>query len=124
MRDEPAHGREGSRPISWVKAAHKDFSAFPDEVQVQTLTALEIAASGETADIAKPLKGLGPGVYEIAVRYRTDAYRTVYAVKLDDQVWVIHAFQKKSKQGIATPQTELDTAKNRIKALKEMLAHD
>jgi phage-related protein len=67
------------------------------------------------------MKGLGSGVYEIAVRFRTDAYRAVYAVQLDDDVWVIHALKKKSKTGIKTPQEEIDLIRTRIKRLKEML---
>ena len=57
-------------------------------------TALTIAAQGAKADIAKPLRGLGPGVLEIAVRYRTDAWRVVYVTEIAGSLWVIHAFQK------------------------------
>jgi len=67
------------------------------------------------------MKGLGAGVFEIALKYKTDAYRTVYALQLDDDIWVIHAFQKKAKSGIKTPKKETDLIKKRIKALKETL---
>ena len=83
--------------------------------------ALRIAAQGEKADAAKPMKGLGAGVFEIAVRHRRDAYRTVYAVQLDDDVWVLHAFQKKSKSGIKTPKHEIDLIRERIKRIMEQL---
>ncbi len=84
------------------------------------LTALDIAALGGKADIAKPMKGLGPGVMEIALAYRSDAYRVIYAVQIGDEIWVIHAFQKKSTKGISTPQKELDLIKARLKRIKEM----
>lgn len=68
------------------------------------------------------MKGLGSGVFEIALKYRTDAYRTIYAVQLADAVWVIHAFQKKAKAGIQTPKSEIDVTQDRLKRLKEMLS--
>lgn len=67
------------------------------------------------------MHGLGSGVFEIALAFRHDAFRMVYAVQLADQIWVIHAFQKKSKHGIETPKHEIELAKNRLKALKEAL---
>ena len=85
------------------------------------LGALTIAAEGGKADIAKPLHGFGSGVLEIALAYRGDAFRVVYAVQLADEVWVIHAFQKKSKHGIKTPKREMDLVKDRLKRLKEAL---
>ena len=85
------------------------------------LRALTLAAAGSKSDIAKPMKGLGPGVYEIALAYRSDAYRTVYAVKLGEDIWVVHAFQKKSIKGIKTPNREVDLIRSRISQLKEQL---
>jgi len=84
-------------------------------------TALRIAARGEKADKAKPTKGLGTGVFEIALASRGKAYRLVYAVHLGEDVWVIHAFQKKSIQGIKTPKREIDLIRARLKRLQEML---
>jgi len=78
-----------------------------------------VAAEGRTVGIAKPMKSLGAGVYEVALPYRGDAYRTVYAVQFRDQVWVVHAFQKKSKTGIKTPQAEVDVIRERIRRLVE-----
>lgn len=65
--------------------------------------------------------GLGSGVLEIALPYRGDAFRVVYAVQIGTDVWVIHAFQKKSTQGIKTPKHEIDAISDRLKRLKEML---
>lgn len=110
-----------TRPISWLKAARKDFERFPGGARERVLQALTIAAEGRMSDIAKPMKGLGPGVVEIALRYRSDAYRTVYAVRIGDEIWVVHAFQKKSKTGIKTPKAETDLIRERLKRLVELL---
>jgi phage-related protein len=110
-----------ARRISWIRAALRDFQAFPAAVQEQMTTALRIAARGEKADKAKPMKGLGAGVFEIALAYRGNAYRAVYAVQLGEDVWVVHAFQKKSTQGIKTPKREIDLIRARLKRLQEML---
>ena len=80
-----------------------------------------MAADGGKADIAKPLKGLGSGVIEIALPYRGNVFRVVYAVQIGVELWVIHAFQKKSPQGIKTPQHEIELIAARVKRLKEML---
>ncbi len=65
------------------------------------------------------MKGLGSSVFEIAFQHHTDAYRVVYAVQIGEDLWVIHAFQKKAKKSIATPKKEIDLIKGRIKWLKE-----
>lgn len=110
-----------SRRISWVKAALKAFRDFPPGAQLEAESALAIAALGRKADIAKPLKGFDDGVFEIALRHRGDAYRVVYAVRIGTELWVVHAFQKKSRTGIKTPAGEIDLIRQRIKRLKESL---
>jgi phage-related protein len=110
-----------SRPISWVKAARKEFQKFPATAQTEVRFALTLAAEGRKADIAKPMKGLGPGVFEIALAYFGDAYRTIYILQLAEAIWVIHAFRKKAKRGIKTPQKEIELIRRRIRRLKEML---
>jgi phage-related protein len=110
-----------TRPISWIKAARKDFERFPLEVQSICLSALTIAAEGGKADITKPFKGLGSGILEIALPWRGDAFRVVYVIQIGDEIWVLHAFQKKSSQGIKTPQHEVELIENRLKRLKELL---
>jgi phage-related protein len=82
---------------------------------------LTITAEGGKADIAKPMHGMGTGVFEIALPFRGDAYRVVYGVQIGEDIWVVHAFQKKSAQGIKTPQRDIDLIKARLKRLKEML---
>ena len=73
-------------------------------------------------DLAKPLSGLGAGVVELALRHRGDAFRLVYALRIDTEIWVIHAFQKKSISGIATPKQEIELVRQRLKRLQEMLS--
>jgi phage-related protein len=104
-----------------VNAARKAFGKFPMAVQDQILRALTVAADGEMSDKAKPMLGLGSGIYEVALKYRTDAYRTVYAVQLGEDIWVVHAFQKKSTKGRKTPQPEIDVIKELLKRLKKEL---
>jgi len=108
-------------PISWISAARKEFASFPQSAQAICLAALTIAAEGGMADIAKPLKGLGSGVFELALKFRGDAFRIVYAVQIDDALWVVHAFKKKSTHGIKTPKHVIELAKERLKRLKEIL---
>jgi phage-related protein len=110
-----------TRPISWIKAARKNFEEFPEDVQSDILDALTIAAEGGKSDKAKPFKGVDGGVFEIALKYRGDAFRALYAVKIGAEIWVIHAFQKKSKSGIKTPQMEVDLIRDRLKNLREAL---
>lgn len=110
-----------TRRISWIKAARRDFEAFPGEARDKLLDALTIVADGGMPGMAKPLKGFGSGVLELALRHRGGAYRVVYAVQLGADVWVVHAFEKKAKSGIKTPKAEIDLVAERLKRLKETL---
>jgi phage-related protein len=67
------------------------------------------------------MHGLGSGVFEIALALKGDAFRLIYAVQLGNEIWVIHAFQKKSVRSIRTPQKEIDLIINRLKRLREIL---
>ena len=75
-----------TRPVSWLKAALYEFRKFPEGARTTCLTALTVAAEGGKADIAKPMQGLGSGVFEIALPYRSDAFRLVYAVQIGDAI--------------------------------------
>lgn len=110
-----------TRPIGWIRAARKAYETFPATVRDRVNTALTIAAEGGKADITKPLKGLGPGVMEVAVRYRSDAWRVVYVTEVTGTLWVVHAFQKKSKTGIKTPKSQIDLVRTRLGRLKREL---
>jgi phage-related protein len=119
----PTYGvSRNTRPINWIKAARKDFEEFPTGARDDLLDALTTVAEGGFPSIAKPLTGLGAGVMELAMRHRGDALRVIYALQIDTAVWVVHAFQKKSKSGIATPRQEIDLVRERLKRLKEMLS--
>ncbi|MDZ4738951.1 MAG: type II toxin-antitoxin system RelE/ParE family toxin [Alphaproteobacteria bacterium] len=110
-----------ARQISWLKAARRDFEGFPGDVQSDMLDALTLAAEGQHSGKAKPLKGVDGGVFEIALRHRGDAFRAIYAVKIDVDIWVIHAFQKKSKTGVKTPKMDVGLIRERLKRLKDAL---
>jgi len=71
---------------------------------------------------AKPFKGIGSGIVEIALRYASDAYRVVLALQMGERIYVLHAFQKKSKRGIATPMRDVNLIKKRYAEAQE-LAH-
>ena len=96
-------------------------AGFPEGAQNEIMRALTVEAEGRKADIAKPLKGFGSGVFEVALKYRTDAYRTIYALQLEERLWVLHAFQKKAKQGIKTPKRDIALIRERLKRLKKEL---
>jgi len=85
------------------------------------LDALIVVAEGGTPPMAKPLGGFGAGALELALAFRGDAFRVVYAVQLGADVWVIHAFQKKSKTGTKTPKHEIELMHARLRRLKEIL---
>ncbi len=110
-----------TRPVSWIKAALREFETFPEAAQSVCLAALTIAAEGGKSDIAKPMHGLGSGVFEIVLPFKSDAFRVVYAVQLADEVWVIHAFKKKSTQGTKTAKRDIDLIKERLKRIEETL---
>jgi phage-related protein len=94
---------------------------FPDDVRQEIGYALHVAQEGETHESAKIFKGCGSGVYEIVSDADKSTYPAVYIVNLNDMLYVIHAFQKKSKTGIKTPEEHVVLIKDRIKRLKDAL---
>jgi phage-related protein len=108
---------ERRRPLFWEGSSKKDFKEFPVPVQKDMGVALYIAQLGQTAGSAKLWKGLGAGVSELVEDYRGDTFRAVYVVQIADAVHVLHAFQKKSKAGIATPQPDVALVEKRLKAV-------
>ncbi|NEO52822.1 MAG: type II toxin-antitoxin system RelE/ParE family toxin [Okeania sp. SIO3B5] len=101
------------RPLIWMGNSRKNIRDFPTEVRLSVGYALQLVQAGETPLEAKLFKGVGSGVYEIVKRYDTDTYRAVYAVKIGETIYVLHAFQKKSKTGIKTSQSDIDLIKKR-----------
>lgn len=108
------------KSLLWVGSSKKDLKAFPAEVRSVMGFALYQAQLGRKPASAKPLAGFaGASVLEIVDDYQTDTYRAVYTVKFADAIYVLHAFQKKSKRGIATPKAEIDLIKSRLKLAEE-----
>jgi phage-related protein len=109
------------KPIVWVGDSLRVLRTFPDGVQDEVGYALFLAQRGEKHEAAKPLKGFGPGVLEVVSDHRGDTYRAVYTVRLAERVFVLHAFQKKSKRGIATPQMDVELITRRLKRAMEII---
>jgi phage-related protein len=111
MNDLPA-----VKPVIWVGSSRRDFRALPQSVKSLMGYALYVAQQGGKHRDAKPLKGFGgAGVVEIVASFEGDAFRAVYTVRLAGAIYVLHAFQKKSKTGRATPKNELDLIEKRLK---------
>ena len=107
---------EHLKPLSWVASSRKDLLAMPEEVIDVFGYALHLAQEGKKHAQAKPLRGFaGAGVLEVVEDHMGDTYRAVYTVRIDDAIYVLHCFQKKSKQGIRTPQHEIDLIRERLK---------
>ena len=111
---------EEVRAVVWMGDSRKQLQSFPPEVRRSIGSALYDAQKGEKAPFAKPFKGVDSGVFEIAVRFDTNAYRAVYAVQTGKQIYVLHVFQKKSKSGIKTPPQDVDLIKRRYRQAVEM----
>jgi phage-related protein len=87
------------KPVEWVGSSLEDLKDFPEEVRQAVGYALYLAQCGEKHPSAKPIKGFkGAGVLEVVEDFDTDTYRAIYTLKLAGVVYVLHAFQKKSKQ--------------------------
>jgi phage-related protein len=108
---------EKRKLLYWEGSSKKDFKEFPIDVQKDMGVALFIVQLGGMPDSAKPWKGLGSKVYELVEDHRGDTFRAVYTVRIGDAVHVLHAFQKKSKAGIATPQPDVELIEQRLKTL-------
>lgn len=104
----------------WIGSSLRDLREFPDEVQDVLGYALYAAQIGLKAPSAKVLSGFGSaGLIEIVDDYQGDTYRAVYTVMFANSVYMLHAFQKKSKKGSATPKADIDLVKRRLKIAEE-----
>jgi len=112
------------RPLVWVGNSKRNLQAFPKGAQKIIGDELQLIQFGGMPKDAKPFRGVGSGVIEIALRYEGDAYRTVVAVQLGERIYVLHAFQKKSKKGIATPKQDVELIKQRYAEAKERAKHE
>ena len=108
------------RPLVWLGDSKRNIQGFPKGAQKLLGDELQLIQFGGMPKDAKPFKGVGSGVLELALRYSSDAYRVVVAVQLGRRIYVLHAFQKKSKKGIATPQKDVDLIKKRYAEAREL----
>jgi len=111
------------RPVVWMGNSKNNLRDFPDGAQKLLGDELQLIQFGGMPKDAKAFKGVGSGVLEIALRYASDAYRVVLAVQIGKRIYVLHAFQKKSKKGIETPKRDVDLIKKRYTEAQE-LAHE
>lgn len=109
--------KPGLKPVGWVGSSRKDLKSFPGEVQDEIGDALQEAQYGRKPRSAKPLAGFGgAGVLEIVEDFDGNAYRAVYTVRFAEVIYVLHAFQKKSRHGIQTPKSDRDLVRSRLMA--------
>jgi len=104
-----------ARPVIWVGSSRRNLRGFPREVRREIGQALFTAQQGETDPSANPLRGFGGGaVLEIVADQVGGTWRAVYTVRFREAIYVLHAFQKKSKRGIATPKKDIDLIRQRL----------
>lgn len=109
------------KPLVWVGSSLRDVRRFPVEVRRAVGFALYLAQRGERHLDAKPLKGFGGGgVLEVVEDHQGDTYRAVYTVRFSEAVYVLHAFQKKSKRGVATPKPDMDLIRRRLRDAEQV----
>lgn len=107
---------QNPKAIEWITAAKNKLDEFPEEVKDHVGYALWVAQMGGKHEDAKPLVGFhGASVLEIMSDFSGDTFRAVYTVKFQETLYVLHAFQKKSKTGIETPRSEIELIKSRLK---------
>jgi phage-related protein len=105
------------KPVRWIGSSRKDLTTFPRPVQRHVGQALYAAQYGEEYPSVKALRGFGGrAVLEIVAPHEGDTFRAVYTIHFHEAIYVLHAFQKKSKKGISTPQKEIDLVKKRFAA--------
>lgn len=110
----------GIKPLVWIGSTRADLSAFPQEVKDAIGFALYVAQQGGKHAHAKPLRGFaGAGVLEVVADHNGDTYRAVYTVRFAGRVYVLHAFQKKSKTGMKTPKADINLINSRLKRAQD-----
>lgn len=115
-----AEAKPEPKPLIWVGDSLEFVRNFPEAVKSDIGVALYQAQLGGKHALSKPLRGIGPGVLEVVSDHRGDTFRAVYTVRLAGRVYVLHAFQKKSKSGIATPQSEINLIRKRLQRALEI----
>lgn len=108
------------RNLTWLGDTKKRIRSFPDDVKKLIGDELQFIQFGEIPKDTKPFKGVGSGTFEIVTSFDTNTYRTVVAVKIGKNIYVLHTFMKKSKKGIATPKQDVALIKQRLLEAKEI----
>jgi phage-related protein len=103
-----------------LETQKRNIQAFPKDAQKLLGDELQLIQFGGMPKDAKRFRGVGSGVLEIALRYASDAYRVVTAVQLGRRIYVLHAFQKKSKRGVETPKRDVDLIRKRYAEAQEL----
>jgi phage-related protein len=103
------------RPLLWVGSSRQKYREFPERVQRNLGYELFLAQTGQHPPSAKPLRGFGSGVLELIEDFEGNTYRAVYAVRFAQAVYVLHAFKKKSKRGVATPPRDVELVRRRLR---------
>lgn len=113
-------GKPNPKPCLFVGSSRRELKALPEQVQGEIGHALYEAQCGRTPLAAKPLRGFGGrGVLEIVENFDGNTFRAVYTVRFAEAVYVLHAFQKKSKKGIATPKSDVELIKARLRTAED-----
>jgi phage-related protein len=107
------------RQIIWIGSSLKDVKKFPEAVKDEIGYILYLVQIGEHHQNITPLTGFKDGVMEIKSDYDKDTYRAVYASKLDDEIYILHTFKKKSKKGVKIPKEDIEVIRQRLKRAKE-----
>jgi phage-related protein len=108
------------RPVVWLGDSKRNLRDFPEGAQKLLGDGIQLMRFGGMPRDAKPFKGVGGGVVEIALRHASDAYRVLLALQIGGRIYVLHAFQKKSKKGIETPKRDVDLIKRRYTEAQEL----
>ena len=111
------------RPVVWLGDSKRSLRDFPEDAQKLLGDELQLIQFGGMPKDTKPFKGVGSGVLEIALRFASDAYRVVLTLQTGPRIYVLHAFQKKSKKGIETAKRDVDLIRKRYREAQE-LAHE
>lgn len=114
-------GGPSLKPVVWIGSSREDLREFPEPVQDHMGYALYVAQRGGKHRDAKTLSGFGgAGVVEVVKDFRGNAFRAVYTLRYAGVVYVLHAFQKKSKTGRKTPQRDIELLKQRLSQAEQI----
>lgn len=107
---------DDKRQLEWMRGAKRDITKVPLDAREEMMQALDDLLAGEYPTGVKPLKGFASGTHEVVVDEDGDTYRAVVTVRFPKAVYVLHVFQKKSKQGVKTPQQHIELVRQRLRA--------